>query len=49
MTRKPAAKFCIAIEEKWVERLEQCIASQRRYLEKDGSNPNDSEYEDGDL
>ncbi len=36
LTRIPEAEFRKIIEEKWVERLEQCIAT------KDGSNANDS-------
>ncbi len=49
LTRIPRSKFYKMIEEKWVERLEQCVVSQGRYFEKDGSNPNDSECEDDAL
>ncbi len=49
LTRIPEAEFRKTIEEKWVEKLEQCVASQGRYYEKDVSNPNDSEYNDDDL
>ncbi len=49
LARIPEGKFCQTIEEKWVKRLEQCIASQGRYVEKDGSSPNNSECEDDNL
>ncbi len=46
LTRISEAEFHEMIEERCVERLEQCIVSQGRYFEKDGGNPNNSKCED---
>ncbi len=43
LTRILKANFRKTIEEKWVKRMEQCIASQGRYFKKYGTSPNDSE------